>query len=391
MTPEEKFDKDVWYVLKQIKERMLYTKIGDPISYRIYSNVIVAGCPTDEQEIVILEKLAEGFGAIRILKQYVTAEFDRVFHIELVRPEFEELYDRYQNKAGGDKKAPKVLEDTKTEQVLARISLNLRAAIKKVVETVLDEIELRNPPPVHDAILIRISRKKFDYPEDVARLIDKINEVGGHRVVRIFSEYEFDKSFLGSDRITEESVNKLRRQRSALALFDSVVKDPTEERLCFLIEDVEGLKAIRILLTSPEENGELLEKNGLDTNYIFRIRKKDREVWVNDFLLRSPHATGKNMAFLEYALSNSEELISRSDMPEYMQTEVKGKTFNKIFSELGFTGEILKAFVPKRSKSSFQFRKEVTVAILEEEGINVPALRLELALAHVKKIRNSPK
>ncbi|OGZ08922.1 MAG: hypothetical protein A3D67_01510 [Candidatus Lloydbacteria bacterium RIFCSPHIGHO2_02_FULL_51_22] len=65
MEPEEKFIKEVWYVLRQIKERSLYTPTGTPIEYWIDFNTMVAGVPLAKDEAAILEKLEE-WGAIRI-------------------------------------------------------------------------------------------------------------------------------------------------------------------------------------------------------------------------------------------------------------------------------------------------------------------------------------
>lgn len=66
-TPEEKFNKDVWYVLKQIKERALYTKKGAPIEYWINFSFFDAtgSSPSAADEAAILEKLEE-WDAIKI-------------------------------------------------------------------------------------------------------------------------------------------------------------------------------------------------------------------------------------------------------------------------------------------------------------------------------------
>jgi hypothetical protein len=74
-------------------------------------------------------------------------------------------------------------------------------------------------------------------------------------------------------------------------------------------------------------------------------------------------------------------------MPEYAKAEVGSKNFSKVLNELGFKGEILKAFFPERGKSTVLFRKTVSVAQLEREGIKLPLLLQELRTAN---IRNSP-
>lgn len=121
---------------------------------------------------------------------------------------------------------------------------------------------------------------------------------------------------------------------------------------------------------------------------IFSIRVKDREIWVNDFLLSKPYGTGANMAFFEYVYQNPDKELRRDDMPGHVKEDVGGKNFSKILNALGFKGEILKAFVPKRGKSSLWFRREASKEQLEKDGIKIPLLLQELSLAHT---RNSPK
>lgn len=65
MTPEEKFNRDAWYVLRRIKEKSLYTRRGDPIEYWVDFDSIVAGSPLAADEEAILKKLEE-WGAITI-------------------------------------------------------------------------------------------------------------------------------------------------------------------------------------------------------------------------------------------------------------------------------------------------------------------------------------
>ncbi|MFZ2556172.1 MAG: hypothetical protein WAZ27_04550 [Minisyncoccia bacterium] len=120
----------------------------------------------------------------------------------------------------------------------------------------------------------------------------------------------------------------------------------------------------------------------------FVIRVKDREIWISDFLLSKPYGAGTNMSFFEYIIQHSDQELQRESMPTHIKNEVGGKSFSKILNALGFKGEILKAFVPKRGKSSLLFRKETSKDQLEKEGVKIHLLLQELVLAHT---RNSPK
>jgi hypothetical protein len=117
------------------------------------------------------------------------------------------------------------------------------------------------------------------------------------------------------------------------------------------------------------------------------VAVKDRQIWVNDFLLSKPHAVGGNKGFFDYLFENAGVSLVRNGMPEYAKAEVGSKNFSKVLNELGFKGEILKAFFPERGKSTVLFRKTVSVAQLEREGIKLPLLLQELRTAN---IRNSP-
>ncbi len=121
---------------------------------------------------------------------------------------------------------------------------------------------------------------------------------------------------------------------------------------------------------------------------VMSVLIKDRQIWINDFLLSKPHAVGGNKGFFEYVYENAGQLLERDQMPDYVTQDVKGKSFSKVLNELGFKGEILKAFCPERGKSQLTFRKEVNAKQLEKDGINAGVLLQELQLAHT---RNSPK
>ena len=129
----------------------------------------------------------------------------------------------------------------------------------------------------------------------------------------------------------------------------------------------------------------------------FEITIKDREIWINDYLLSKPHAVGSNLEFFEYICSKPPNtLIARDKMPNigdgieygYTKEAIKKKGFIKILNELGFKGEILKAFFPKRGKNIVVYRgNRITKKDLEKAGVKIPLFFKELEVAHLK---NSP-
>lgn len=135
-----------------------------------------------------------------------------------------------------------------------------------------------------------------------------------------------------------------------------------------------------------------LELEGKEENKFangYEISVKDREILVNNkYIIARPHSTGNNFEFMEFLLNNQDKDIERSELPEYLRGEIRGKRFYKIIGGLGFSGEILKAFFPKRGKGQLVFRKTVSKEDLKKSGINENIFLKELELANVK---HSPK
>lgn len=108
MTPEEKFNNDVWYVLKKIKERWFYTKQTKPIEYQVrFSGYQDPDAPSPDNEVETLEKLQE-WNAIRIrnrecerISEYISPEIE-FFYLEILQPKFDELYRLYGGGSEGE-------------------------------------------------------------------------------------------------------------------------------------------------------------------------------------------------------------------------------------------------------------------------------------------------
>lgn len=117
----------------------------------------------------------------------------------------------------------------------------------------------------------------------------------------------------------------------------------------------------------------------------YRISIKDREIWVNDYLLSKPHGAGKNFSFFEYIHQYPNQAIHRNELPDSLQKEISGRRFSKILNELGFKGEILRAFFPERGKSVIHYRPEVTKEQLEKDGIKLRLFIKQLEVAHAER------
>lgn len=126
----------------------------------------------------------------------------------------------------------------------------------------------------------------------------------------------------------------------------------------------------------------------------YKISVKDREIWVNDYLIGKPHAVGSNLEFFDYIRAQKPHTkIDRDKLPSNfgdlsIQGQVKKKGFIKILNGLGFKGEILRAFFSKRGKDTLIYAgDEISKEDLENVGVKIPLFIQELKLAHTK---NSP-
>lgn len=118
----------------------------------------------------------------------------------------------------------------------------METEIKKLVEIILREVELRDSPTINGAIPVVVSSKKFEYPEDVPQLVGKINGARkGKPILRIFTPQTF-KNSSESGSFTSQSVIALRNKRSILELQDMGEKWDLGAWLYFLIEDIDVLR-----------------------------------------------------------------------------------------------------------------------------------------------------
>ena len=127
------------------------------------------------------------------------------------------------------------------------------------------------------------------------------------------------------------------------------------------------------------------DKNQLRNLDTYRMSmKKGNEIWINDFLLSRPHATGRPLTLFEYVYQNPNKQIVRKNMPQWVQDELSGKRFIRMLNDLGFKHEIREAFFRKVAKSQLYFRSEVSKAELEDDGIDIRKFLSQLKEAHKK-------
>ncbi|MFC1612731.1 hypothetical protein ACFL23_00150 [Patescibacteria group bacterium] len=108
MTPEEKFNQEVWWILQRLKYLEISSKKGEIINFIIEARPI---SPPNEpspraQESAILK--LEEWQAIKILNQkvkYDTYGKDFIYNLKILQPKFDEFYKKYEEKL--EKNSPK--------------------------------------------------------------------------------------------------------------------------------------------------------------------------------------------------------------------------------------------------------------------------------------------
>ncbi len=394
MTPEEKYHSDRWFVLQKIREKELYAPNKNEVAWRFnitpYSQF---ENPSPSAQINILKQLANE-GAIKIIDEESKSGYGAyyLFVLQIQRPKFDELYHAEENlKNEGIKATSFVGQQANTENKITSQPDNqvINKAEKKklcVLEKLKEEYDLTPKTPVRTHIYFGYS---YVRPAGEATLY-------GEKLSAWLQECNLN------DRLELENILAIFQQENLISKF--IYSEQDGNLKIQFPEDFDGRynKYKNKLLGSPKQipqkrmdNGDI-KANTQEVNK-FVISVKDREIWVNDYLIGKPHAVGSNFEFFEYVRSKPANTpIERDKMPKWgdgvgyasVKEEVKNKSFIKMLNELGFKGEILKAFFYKRSKDSLTYRgNEITKQDLEKAGIKIPLFLKELEVAHTK---NSP-
>lgn len=114
MTPEERVNQEVWWVLQRIKEEGLIA--GDKIFfYDTTTSLIAPGVPTrDRERAIIQNKLAQEERAIKITRESAPDWRGTVsgFYLKILQPKFDEVYSYYQGLSKNENKISKTIINT---------------------------------------------------------------------------------------------------------------------------------------------------------------------------------------------------------------------------------------------------------------------------------------
>jgi len=143
MTLEEKFNKQIGFILEQIKEKQLYSKKGSIIQYWVAPFGHFDPYISSENEEAIIGKLEE-WGGIKILKKVITPGIfygkDKLFYLHILQPQFDNLYRKYQFEVLPKKEIPKAVERVK--RGTEKTNNNALIPFKLPPNTIWEDIEL---------------------------------------------------------------------------------------------------------------------------------------------------------------------------------------------------------------------------------------------------------
>ena len=395
LTPEEKFNQEVWWVLQQLKYLEISGRKKEGISFLIKSRPIR---PSDEplpsvQESVLFK--LEEWKAIRILNQKAEADTygkNFIYKLEILRYAFNEIYEKFRKLTEKYQfQYDQPIEIFTNEVIPGRTTTKLQ---RQMDETRRWEAERMERERLHKEQMkqSRILRTPADKHTHALDLIIERSEYAedGNNFSIEFYDFNFEQ-MIGS-KMLEKFLTEMQKD----GCFEQYTRTNYggDTRFGFIKPSVKKLKVFREK-RGKQQHKILTLKAAKEYPEKFVITVKDREIWVNGYLLSKPHFTGSNFEFFEYVRSQpANTKIERKNLPSQfgnlsLREQIRNKGFIKILNELGFKGEILKAFFPKRGKSMLTYKgNKITKADLEKSGIKIPLFTKELELAHIK---NSPK
>jgi len=158
-------------------------------------------------------------------------------------------------------------------------SEKIKEKIRKVIETIFDEIELQDIKSENDKIQIEIINKKFEYPEELQTVIDRINEGEKHRILYLSSEINIFQNLTAQIRNFSLGYNS----------------EQVENHPYFIIEDFKRLKEIRNLFLTDEEQVKIPKNKKIIKLHFDKKNKK----LCNSVGGKSQKITGSSLRLLE--------------------------------------------------------------------------------------------
>ncbi len=289
-------------------------------------------------------------------------------------------------------------EKEKLENITREDDYNLLKTKWLTIKIILDAIYAELPPFKTDNTLVYVDMESLPININIRdsflsqALQDKILSFRDSKSNLIISSRPLRDYYSGKGIIVKDK-NKFEKYRDKILNFFNSIEEKENTFNPPTIKKPNISQVKSKLTKSKIQEQKVKTTNKLSKSLMpnnFKISLRDREIWINDYLIAKPHAVGKNFELFQFVMGEKNNIpIHRKNFPPYLKDELDNKSFTKILNELGFKGEILKAFFYNRNKDQVTFRGDkITKKDLEKAGTKMKIFSKELELAHLK---NSPK
>jgi len=415
LTPEEKFNQVVWWALQEIKKESLATPKEKCVYFEPQSSDNLNLSIIDQRRAL---KLLEKEGTINIQNEKyplgimgVGAELYNWkpigYFLNILQPKFDEIYEKFRKLNEKYQFQYAQIKEIFTNEVIpdrtAEIEKEMRE--ERIRQSERIERERLHKEQMKQDRILRTPVDKYAHALDLIIERAEYAEDGNSFSIE-FYDFNFEQ-MIGS-RMLEKFLTEMQKY----GCFENYTRTNYAggTRFGFINPSIKKLKEFKEKREKQETKTDRFNEEVLKTQQLldklerdikkkareeeqFEVKVKDRYILVNDYLLSKPHAVGSNLEFFEYLRSKSANTkIERNSLPDFgglsLKQDVKNKSFIKILNELGFKGEILKAFFPKRGKNMLTYKGDkITKKDLEKAGVKIPLFLKELEVAHLK---NSP-
>jgi len=374
MTPEEKFNKNVGYVLQKIKERELYTKEGQPILYGVTPSELFGVGISHEEEIEVLEKLQE-WGTIKNLKE---TEKWNIFSLEIIRPKFDKFCKKREEidkKLEGIDENPWLLEESKIiqkeklfekkgggilkKEIIEETNKTLEEQ-KKIFEKLSKQISSQSKP-IKDA-LEQVGRLQSGYVKNyltpaLQRLAPYLKQAEEeikrfNEIYRSFKTPYFSKAIISSDLIEIEQRNQIISEiRDLRKLVEELqTKNAERKQEPLLIQIVSGMEGVEkrleaITKTKKEDSdssSKIIEKwfnhknNSIGfRGEIYKPRNEPQAKFIRQLVVRHQRENNNGTVLKEGQRVSEKNLSNEINLTIEQLRHIK-KQLKRSFKDKGF-------------------------------------------------------
>lgn len=290
MTPEEKFNQDVWWILREIRNDELLTPKGEMVEFciRVQSKTPsrakqtnTLDFPAEDNQRKLLNKLKEwqaiDLESVNDILKGSDIFNPRIYQLAIKRPKFDELYNLYE-KSFRAKEEREVTPPKSNKNIFNWATLsqdNLQIA-QKVIRVTLNFLQLQ--PMDRFTLGTRIPLQKFEneqvFFDDVVSVLDRINGVKVRNEELLY-------------KLKEHQRNRIKFPGGGFGddLLSSYFTSEEElEKYLFLqISSIDGLQRVRNLVDSELKirKDDTLPEETERVPSMYLVSVKDREIWIN--------------------------------------------------------------------------------------------------------------